>query len=209
MSEQESVELRLVESRDHDRTSEKGYRRSYAIIDETRDAIVCTCHLMGQVEFGNVFFEQDDEVMAELKPNRKIMPSKWQVMGTDGVATFDIERPSAASMMNPWGRRILTITNLKSSRRFDLMNLEDSNLDLVLGTGPTTWALLEGETPVASIERRKRPGAPEGQGFLNKVKRFFTSSDWVLVSPGSRHVLSPAAFLATVMLFESLTTTTD
>lgn len=199
--------MSLIESLDEEAQERKGYRRTWEVRDVDTDECLAHCHQCGMVEATRMEITRPDGEALELRPNRKLMPSKW-LLGPPGAGNpdWELQRASVAKLMNPLGRSILTVRNMATGRELVLTNLTDSKLDLILGPSSLDWYLVDGKKPVAGIDRRKDPEkVKEGKGLLSRIGNFFVSSHHVLVSEEDEHVISGPAFLSMMLLHATLT----
>ncbi|WP_196159676.1 hypothetical protein [Reinekea sp. G2M2-21] len=185
---------------------QKGYKRSYQVIDEATQKTLAHSDVFGYVSHDAITVQNDLGDVATLAPNRKIMPSEWTLSDAKKLPLYTYARMSLVKAMNPFGRDVMTVTDALSARTFHLRNTTESKLDLLLGPSSTDWVLFEGDAVVGYLDRRKDPNAPlPGNKVLASLKRFMQSSDWVFVSTESEPALSASGYLILMLLFEELT----
>ena len=201
-----TVEMSLSGIYRKEASSKKGYKRSYVVRDVQSKSQLAYCDLCSYVESSPVPIVDADGREFILTPNRKIMPSKWILTDCDSVPVYEIERASAAKILNPLGRKLLTVRCLSEKKEYELHHLAKNKLDLMSAPSTFDWYLLEGEVAVAGLECRKgESNAESGKGFLSKLKSFLQPSSWILVTHSDSHLISASAFIAMMMLYHAIT----
>ena len=197
--------LRLVEARDASHPG-RGYRTSWEARDDDRVTVRARCDLFGRPEFATTTISDEAGRELTFAPTRRVMPNEWVLSDAQAGPVFVIRRASAAALMNPLARRLLTIRDVAAGRELDLVDGESSTADLLLGAGTLRWQLHEAGRLVAGIETRPRPEAEAPpKGLLGRVRRFFTPADWSLVSPAGAPALPAPAFIAMMLIRDALT----
>lgn len=192
--------MRCIENRDPDLLYQKGYRRTYSVEDAAGQHRLAHCHLFDYVEKGATLTDVENNRYS-LRPNRKLMPTRWNLLDSEEYLLFAIQRINS---INPLGRTLFELEDRIAQRCYRLTNLTRQPLDLVLGPLSTDWYLLEGDRPVAAIEKRKGDRPVEGRrGLLAKLKRWLQNAEWVLVEADGESCLSPPAYLALILLFDA------
>ena len=182
----------------------KDYRESYALVDERTAQILASCDLMGHATFSPVSLIDHDQRIWTMRPNRRIMPSRWIVTDPDQSIAVQFDQNISRKILNPIYRNILTLYDGEGKETCRIADPRTSTPDRILGVGPDGWLVLRGDKAVAEVVRL--PGNEgEATGLLGRVRRFFTSRDIGIISQGSSHFLPAPPALAMLLLISELT----
>lgn len=156
-------------------------------------------------------------------PDRKVMPTRWRLTKAGTTRESVFSHRVAAKLLNPFGRRLLTLERPGTKETFDVVDVRVNGVGRLLGLTAEDWALVSGGTAVATLgyaratlgyarapESQEGAAKQAGGGLLKRVRaaaRSFGSYDRALVSLGERHALEPAEALVLILLFGSLTET--
>lgn len=182
----------------------KDYRGSYALVDERTAQALASCDVMGHATFSPVSLIDHDQRIWTMRPNRRIMPSRWIVTDPDHSIAFQFDQNISQKILNPIYRYILTLYDGEGQEICRIADPRTSTPDRILGVGPDGWLVLSGDEAVAQVVRL--PGK-EGKaaGLLARIRQFFTSHDIGIISHGSSHFLPAAPALAMLLLVIELT----
>lgn len=182
----------------------KDYRGSYALVDEHTAQTMASCDLMGQATFSPVSLIDHEHRIWTMRPNRRIMPSRWIVTDPDQSIAVQFDQNISRKILNPIYRNILTLYDGEGKETCRIADPRTSTPDRILGVGPDGWLVLRGEEAVAEVVRL--PGNEgEATGLLARLRQFFTSRDIGIKSQGSSHFLPAAPALAMLLLISELT----
>ena len=180
------------------------YRSSYEVTDERSGRIMASGDLIGQAVFAtHTFLDQDNQTW-QMKPNRKIMPSRWMVADPGGRLVLQFDQKILGKMVNPLYKVALAILDAEGREIYRLVDPRTNIPDRIMAANVGEWAIVEGDRPVAKLcwlPRKKEPP----KGMFKALKKFFTASDRAVVSAGSRHILPAPAALGMLLLFDQLT----
>ena len=182
----------------------KNYAGTFEITDDKTQQVMAVCDLVGKAVFAMLVIMAHQEKAWQMKPNRKIMPSRWVVTDPGQHIAMQFDQKMLGKLINPLYKTALTLEDGQGKELFRLVDPRTNIPDRVLSVGPNDWALMDGDQPVAKLVRLSRQTAP-AKGILGKLKKFLASSDKGIVSAGSRHVLAAPVALGMLMLFEELT----
>lgn len=159
-------------------------------------------------------------------PNRKVMPTSWRLAESRGSRETVFSHRVPPKLLNPLGRRLLSLVRSGEPREFTssghtatlgpfhVVDARQDGVGRLIGITVNDWALVLGETPVATFGfargaevRPEQPG-PQGLGLLRQMRsvaRSIGARDRALISLGAEHALEPAEALVLLLLFEALT----
>lgn len=139
-----------------------------------------------------------------LRPNRKLMPSRWIVTDPDGSVALQFDQRIAGKLANPLYRCALAALDAQDRELWRVIDPRSSVLDRALGTGPNDWAIVREEQVLGRLARLPRERSP-GRGWSKVLRAVFAGSDPGIVSVGTDHLLAPPVGLALLVLVEVLT----
>lgn len=184
----------------------KKYRRTYEVIDEATQARMAVCDLVGQAVFSTLVIADHERRIWTLKPNRKIMPSRWSLSGPDGDTPFWFDQKIMGKFLNPVGKTMLSIQDAAGTEVFRLSDARNSLANRMLDLTKEDWVILRGETPVAKLGYLDRPTQP-AKGVFGWLRNKMKPADQAVISAGPAHVLPAPAALAMLLLFYELNDT--
>ena len=182
----------------------KKYRGSYAVADEGTGQVMARGDLVGQAAFATHTFLDQDQQAWQMKPNRKIMPSRWILTDPEGKVALQFDQKILGKMINPLYRIVLAVLDREGREIYRLVDPRTNIPDRLLGVNIGEWTIMEGDRPVAKLACLPREQAPP-KGMFKAIKKFFTSSDRAVICAGNRHVLPAPAVLGMLWLFDQLT----
>ena len=109
----------------------------------------------------------------QMKPNRKIMPSRWVVTDPGQHIAMQFDQKMLGKLINPLYKTALTLEDGQGKELFRLVDPRTNIPDRVLSVGPNDWALMDGDQPVAKLVRLSRQTAP-AKGIFGKLKKIFS-----------------------------------
>lgn len=182
----------------------RNYRGSYAVVDARTAQVLASCDVTGPATFTPVALIDHNRLIWTMRPNRRIMPSRWIVTDPDQSIAVQFDQNISRKILNPIYRNILTLYDGEGKETCRIADPRTSTPDRILGVGPDGWLVLRGDEAVAEVVRL--PGNEgEATGLLARVRRFFTSRDIGIISQGSSHFLPAAPALAMLLLISELT----
>ncbi|MEJ2199666.1 MAG: hypothetical protein P8X63_01420 [Desulfuromonadaceae bacterium] len=185
----------------------KHYQCSYEVLDDNTREVMAVCDLSGKAVFSSLEILDQQQQRWQMRPNRKIMPSRWVVTDPAGVIHTRFDQKILGKLKNPLYRVALSLEDGAGNEIFRLVDPRSNIGDRIFGSGPGEWVLLRGDQPRAKLVRLPRPSEPGqgGKGFWGKLRKFLASSDQGLISVGSRHILPAPVVLGMLLLFNELT----
>ena len=182
----------------------KDYRGSYALVDEHTAQVLASCDVMGQATFTPVSLIDHEQRIWTMRPNRRIMPSRWIVTDPDQSIAVQFDQNISQKILNPIYRNILTLYDGEGQEICRIADPRTSTPDRILGVGPDGWLVLRGDEAVAQVIRL--PGKEgHGDGLLARIRQFLTSHEIGIISHGCSHFLPAAPTLAMLLLIIELT----
>jgi hypothetical protein len=182
------------------------YRHSLEMTDDRTQQVMATCELVGQACFATLAIVDHQEQTWQMKPNRKIMPSRWIVTDPRQQIAMQFDQKILGKLVNPIHRVILALLDGEDKEVYRLVDPRTSVPDRILGSSPGECALMDGEKLVARLvwlpKQKDQPA-----DFWGKLKAFLTSSDRGIISSAGSHVLPAPVALGMLMIFEDLTNT--
>jgi hypothetical protein len=182
----------------------KKYGGTYEIVDDNTLAVMAACDLTGKAVFATLVIMDHQDKDWQMKPNRKIMPSRWVITDPRQNIALQFDQKILAKIINPLYKVLLSLQNSEGKELFRLVDPRANIPDRILGVGPNDWALMKGDKPVAKIARLPRQTEPV-KGIFGKLKNFLAGSDKGIISASSEHLLPAPVALGMLMLFEELT----
>jgi hypothetical protein len=184
----------------------KKYNGTFEIIDDRAQQVMAVCDLIGKAVFSTLVIIDQDQKTWQMKPNRKIMPSRWIVTDPSQNMAMQFNQKIMGKMINPLYKTALTLEDPEGKEIHRLVDPRTSIPDRILGVGPNEWAIMRGEKPVAKLVWLKKQ-KKQAKGLFGKLRNFMTGSDRGIVSAGSAHALPAPVALGMILLFEELTDT--
>lgn len=180
------------------------YRGTYEILDEQTQQVMAYCDVSGHATFSLVSIMDEDHKAWTMKPNRKILPTRWILTGPSQSLAIQFDQNLSRKLKNPIHRVVLTLLDGQDKVIYHVVDPREQFIDRVLGVGPDDWVLMEGDEPAARITNLVRY---EGQpvGLWQKLKAFLTPTDKGIVSLKGSHVLSAPIALAMLLILHELT----
>lgn len=182
----------------------KKYEGTYEVIDDQSQQVMAVCDLVGRAVFAHVMFKDHQQQTWQMRPNRKIMPSRWTVTGPRQDVAMQFNQKIFGKMVNPLYKTALVLENGEGKEVYRLVDPRTNIPDRILGSGPDDWLVMNGDKPVAKLTRLPRP-TESAKGIFGRLKRLLTGSDTGIVSAGNSHLLAAPVALAMFLLFDELT----
>jgi len=184
----------------------KKYRCTFEVTDERTRQVMAVCDLAGQAVFSTLAIIDHDSQTWQMKPNRRIMPSRWTVTDPGQTIAMQFDQKILGKLVNPLYKTVLALQDGAGKEVYRLVDTRTSIPDRVLGAGPDDWAIMSGDQPVATLGWLPRQTEP-AKGFFGMLKKKLAMSDRGIISAGRDHVLPAAVALGMLMLFNELTDT--
>jgi antitoxin (DNA-binding transcriptional repressor) of toxin-antitoxin stability system len=182
----------------------KKYRNSFEVIDESTQQVMASCDLIGQAVFATTSFADQDQQVWQMKPNRRIMPSRWIVTDPGGNAAVQFDQKILGKIVNPLYKVVLAILDAEGREIFRLVDPRTNIPDRIMAVNVGEWTIVDGDRPVAKLTSLPREQeAPKG--MFKKLKKIFVAYDRAIVSTGGRHFLPAPAALGMLLIFDELT----
>lgn len=182
----------------------KKYTYTFEVADENTRQVVAICDLTGKACFSTLAIMDSQGKSWQMKPNRKIMPSRWVVTDPAQTIAAHFDQKILGKLSNPLYKTVLVILDCEGNEVHRLIDPRTNIPDRILGLGPNDWALMEGDKLVARLTYLRR-GTEPPKGIFGKFKELFAGTDWGVVSVGTEPILPAPVALAMLMLFDELT----
>lgn len=182
------------------------YRYTLEMTDDGTQQVMAACDLIGRATFSTLTISDSDQRAWQMKPNRKVMPSRWVVTDAKGHIAMQFDQKTLGKLTNPLYSVALALLDSEGREVYRLVDPRTNIPDLVLGVGPHEWALLAGDRPVAKLVRLPKQ-AEQPTGIRGKLRKFLAGSDVGIISAGADHVLAAPVALGMLMIFDELTDT--
>lgn len=196
---------RIRQSRERSDESKK-YRKCYCLVDERSGQEAANCSLSSRKIFTTITVQDGDNKNWQMRPNRKIMPSRWIVTDPQQRVAMQFDQKILAKLVNPIYRTVLVLVAEDGSEVFRLVDPTTNIGDRIFGVNTGEWAILRGDKPVAKLTRLKRTGETAG-GLLGKIKHWLKSPDYAVVSASEEHTLPAPVALCMYLVFRELSDT--
>lgn len=182
------------------------YRHTLEITDDRTQQVLAACDLVGRATFATLTISDGDQRAWQMKPNRKVMPSRWAITDPNGSVAMQFDQKTLGKLANPLYRTALALLDGEGREVYRLVDPRTNIPDIILGLGPGEWAIMAGERPVAKLARLpKRMEQPAH--ILGKLRKFLAGSDRGIISAGADHVLAAPVALGMLMILDELTDT--
>ncbi|MHC1743641.1 MAG: hypothetical protein AB9873_11500 [Syntrophobacteraceae bacterium] len=177
----------------------KKYQGTFEVSDEGTGQVLATCDLVGHATFSTLVIIDHEARAWQMKPNRKIMPTRWIVTDPEQQVAVQFDLRLRGKLLNPLQKVVLALLSGDGEEMYRLVDPRAGIADRVLGAGPDEWALVEGERLLARMVDLPVTKEPP-KGLFGKLKAFLTQADRGIVSAGGRHALSAPVALAMQLL---------
>jgi len=181
----------------------KKYKNTYTVTNDRTETTLATCDLIGQAVFNTQAILDHEQKAWQMKPNRRIMPSRWIVTAPHQRVAMQFDQKILGKMMNPLYKTMLALLDDQGREVYHLVDPRKSIPDRIMIATPGEWALLHGKRPMAKVVRLPRNEEP-AKGLFGKLKKFLSGSDQGLVSAEQTHTLSAPVALAMLLLVKEL-----
>ncbi len=181
----------------------KKYKNTYTVADDRAGTILATCDLIGRAVFKIQSIRDHEQKTWQMKPNRRIMPSRWIVTDSQQRIAMQFDQKVLGKVMNPLYRTMLALLDDQGREVYRLVDPRKSIPDRIMIATPGEWALIQGKRPMAKIVRLPRSEEP-AKGFFGKLKKALAGSDQGFVSAERTHTLAAPVALAMLLLFNEL-----
>ena len=182
----------------------KGYRHSLEMLDEATQQLMATCDLIGRASFAELLLLDEHQQPWRMRPNRKVMPSRWIVTDPQQRIAVQFEQNILGKLSNPLHKVVFNLLDGEGRLIYRLLDPRSAIADRLFGVGPDDWAISDGERLVAKLIRLPRP-KPESRGLLAALRSLLTPTDPAIASIGPQHLLPAPVALAMLLLFQELT----
>ncbi len=184
----------------------KKYRYTLEMTDDRTQQIMAACDLIGHAAFSTLAITDHENQTWQMKPNRKIMPSRWIVTDPREQTAMQFDQRILGKLVNPITKNVFVMLDAQEREVYRIVDLRNSIPDRMFGVGSDDYAIMAGEELVAKLIWLPRQ-TEQPQGLLGKIKGFLTSSDRAIVSVGEQHALKAPVALGMVMIFSEVVET--
>jgi hypothetical protein len=184
----------------------KKYRGTFEVIDEHTQQVMATCDLIGQAVFATLSIDDHNRQAWQMKPNRKIMPSRWIVTEPSGQVNMQFDQKLLGKLTNPIYKVVLALLDADGKEIYRLVDPRTNIPDRIMTVNIGEWTIVANDQPVSKLTWLPRKKT-QPTGMFKFLKKFLAGSDRGLVSAGNRHILPAPVALGMLMLFDELTDT--
>jgi hypothetical protein len=181
----------------------KQYQYSLELTDDRTQQVMATCDLAGKAIFSTLTIVDHQQLTWQVRPNRKIMPSRWVVTDPRQHITVQFDQKILGKLVNPLSRVVLVMLDDGEKEICRLVDPRTSLPDRVLGAGPDELAIMDGDQVLAKLGCLPKTG-DQPTSFWGKLKAFLTTSDRGIVSAGGTHALQAPVALGMLMISDDL-----
>lgn len=165
---------------------------------------MASCDLNGRAAFTALDIIDHRQQIWEMKPNRKIMPSRWVITEPGRSIAMQFDQKILGKMVNPLYKTLLVMEDGEGREVYRLVDPRTNIPDRILGLGPDEWAVMGGDRLMAKVVRLPVKTKPV-KGFFGKLKNMLKTSDQGIVSAGNNHIWPAPVALGMLMLCRELT----
>jgi hypothetical protein len=137
MSTPQAIQRLLKSSRRED--VPRDYRGTCSLVDEESRQVLASCDLSGQATFATVSILTPDRRTWTMKPNRKIMPSRWIVSDPGKSIAVEFDQNISQKLINPIYKCLLTLFDGESREIYRVVDPKTNLPDRIFGVGPDGW----------------------------------------------------------------------
>lgn len=196
--------VRLVEIGKKD-VDAKDYLRSYEARDDVAGTVLGRCDLYKQSLFTKLIITDHQDNPWQLRPNRRILTTRWFFKAPDGADVFEVRLPGLLLMLNPFTRTYLHLKDTRAGRSYRLIDLGSNLGDRFFRSPVREWSITERGRVVAKITRLSRGmEQPVKKSFFAGLKRFFTGSDRGLLTPGTEPLFAAPVFIGLMLIYDEV-----
>ena len=189
-----------------DKTSQtKKYKASYKLVNDHNQDTVVECDLHGNIVFTTTHFTSPNGEHWELKPNRKVMPSRWALSNKSGEIVAQIDQKILGKLTNPLYKVAMTILDASGNEIARLVDPRKSVFSQFFEAGPFGWALLSKEKLIARKVPLSKPENKKAKGIMGKLTNFINSSDPGFILEEPHPATIPPLLLIMILLLDELT----
>lgn len=182
----------------------KGYRHSLEMLDEATQQVMATCDLIGRASFADLLLLDEQRQPWRMRPNRKVMPSRWIVTDPQQRIAMQFEQNILGKLSNPLHKVVFSLLDGEGKLVYRLLDPRSAIADRILGVGPDDWAISDGDRLVAKLVRLPQP-TRKARGLFATLRSLLTQADPAIASIGPQHLLPAPVALAMLLLFQELT----
>lgn len=179
------------------------YRHTLEMTDEHTQRVMAACDLVGRATFSTLTITDRDRRPWQMKPNRRVMPSRWLVTDPEQRVAMQFDQKILGKLVNPLYRIALALLDSEGREVHRLVDPRTDVPDRIFGVGPGEWAIMSGENAVAKVVRLPKQKEPS-TGILGKLRSYLQASDQAIISAGADHVLLAPVALGMLMIFNEL-----
>ncbi len=207
---------RLKETRDHQDTfaQQKKYRGTFYLlndhlaeddpVNEKQSQVAAECQLFGHACFAITDITDSEGSRWQLRPNRKIMPSRWILYNANGAVCAQYDQKIMGKLVMPFYRVLLTVLDANEVEIARVVDVTSTKADMIFdGTGPHEWAVLHNDKQVAKLARLEAK-APLKPGWRGKRQSVFRGRDDGIQSYTPNGYFKPAEGLALLLIAKAL-----
>lgn len=184
------------------------YQYTLEMTDDRTQQVMAVCDLVGRAAFSTLAIVDRDWQAWQMKPNRKVMPSRWVVTDPKEHIAMQFDQKILGKLANPLYRVALALLDAEGREVYRLVDPRTDIPDRIFGLGPGEWAIMAGEKPVAKLvglpKQKEQP-----TGLFGKLRGYLAGSDQGIISGGADHVLEAPVALGMLMIFNELTDTSS
>ena len=185
----------------------KKYQATYELMDERTQATVAACDLIGRAVFDTLEIREAGAKRWTMKPNRRIMPSRWLVTDAGGRLAVQFDQKLLGKLTNPLYKTVLAILDGNGDELCRLIDLHNAKAARVLGLESGKYAISRNDKVLAHFQSLPRKEQPRSKGLLGRLTGWLTAADPAIVSLGTDHALPAPFALAMYLLHDELTDT--
>jgi hypothetical protein len=183
----------------------RGYRSTYRIGPDGSDTILFQCDVVGHVASRETrFVGPDGDLLFSMKPNRKILPSRWRLKASDGSDIGYLDQKllgrGAWAAFDATGREIFCI--------IDPAPQGEQIASRMLGGATTAYAFVTGDQSIATTRKEPRERIERG-GLRGFLKTLVAKQDWVVRFADGQRPPDVRFVGAAMLLLKDITVTID
>ena len=179
------------------------YQYSLELTDDRTQQVMATCDLAGKATFSTLTIVDQQQQIWQVRPNRKIMPSRWVLTDPSQHITVQFDQKILGKLVNPLSRVVLVMLDDGEKEICRLVDPRTSIPDRILGAEPDELAIMDGDQVLAKLGWLPKT-EDQPTSFWGKLKTFLTTSDRGIISTGGTHALAAPVALGMLMISDDL-----
>ena len=119
----------------------KKYCYTFEVIDEHTHQVMAVCDLIGRAVFATLEIFDHNQQTWQMKPNRKIMPSRWIVIDPNQQVAMQFEQKILGKLINPLYKVALALMDGNGNEVYRLVDPRKNIPDRIMAANTGEWTI--------------------------------------------------------------------